>query len=223
MTLQSLQVLPSRGLELRTREEGHMSDDSIHSLLSAYFVLYVGLTFGWRTYRVYRQTRHNPFVLATGDDADGYVGRAFGATIVGCLVVIVAPVIEANIAGFVGPLASLADVTRIPGVLLLGLSLVGVVLAQAQMGRSWRVGIDRAIRTDLVEHGLFARSRNPIFLSMRATLLGVFLVIPSAASLAVLVAGEILMQVQVRLEESHLAALHGAAYAAYRARVPRWL
>jgi protein-S-isoprenylcysteine O-methyltransferase Ste14 len=74
-----------------------------------------------------------------------------------------------------------------------------------------------------VQGGLFAISRNPIFLAMRVTLLGLFLVLPSAATLSLLVAGEILMQVQVRLEEKHLASLHGAEYAAYCQRVRRWL
>jgi protein-S-isoprenylcysteine O-methyltransferase Ste14 len=38
-----------------------------------------------------------------------------------------------------------------------------------------------------------------------------------------LVAGELLMQIQVRLEEAHLAALHGDDYSAYYSRVRRWL
>jgi protein-S-isoprenylcysteine O-methyltransferase Ste14 len=75
----------------------------------------------------------------------------------------------------------------------------------------------------LVQHGLFARSRNPIFLSMRMALLGLVLVAPSAATLVLLVAGELLMQVQVRLEEQHLTGLHGERYAAYCHRVRRWL
>lgn len=58
---------------------------------------------------------------------------------------------------------------------------------------------------------------------MRVNLLGLFLVFPAAGTLALLVAGEILMQVQVRLEEQHLSALHGEAYRVYRSRVRRWL
>jgi hypothetical protein len=52
---------------------------------------------------------------------------------------------------------------------------------------------------------------------------GVVLMAPSAATLVLLVAGELLMQVQVRLEEQHLSGLHGERYAAYCHRVRRWL
>jgi protein-S-isoprenylcysteine O-methyltransferase Ste14 len=58
---------------------------------------------------------------------------------------------------------------------------------------------------------------------MRLGLLGFWLVLPHAATLAVLIAGELLMQVQVRLEEHHLRTSHGDDYAGYVARVRRWL
>ena len=67
-------------------------------------------------------------------------------------------------------------------------SLLWMLIAQAQMGASWRVGIDSANRTELVSKGLFTISRNPIFLATRLALLGFFLVAPNAATLAVAVA-----------------------------------
>ena len=106
---------------------------------------------------------------------------------------------------------------------LLITSLIWLLIAQAQMGASWRIGIDDKRRTELVQHGLFTLSRNPIFLAMRINLGGLFLVFPSAITSTLLVAGEILMQVQVRLEEKHLTNLHGHVYDTYRAKVRRWL
>lgn len=91
------------------------------------------------------------------------------------------------------------------------------------MGASWRIGIDAQRSTELVQHGFFSVSRKPIFLAMRVNLLGLFLVFPAGSTLALLVAGEILMQVQVRLEEQHLLRLNGPAYATYCSRVRRWL
>ena len=116
----------------------------------------------------------------------------------------------------------------IPGVVwtgwvLLLTSLGWIALAQAHLGASWRIGVDESARTALVQHGIFARSRNPIFLGMRLNLLGILLVAPNALTLAILVAGEVLMQVQVRLEEAYLEQVHGETYRAYRQQVPRWL
>ena len=102
-------------------------------------------------------------------------------------------------------------------------SLIWLLIAQAQMGASWRIGIDDKRRTELVQHGLFSLSRNPIFLALRLNLVGLFLIFPSAVTSALLATSEILIQVQVRFEEQHLANLHGQVYEAYRAKVRRWL
>ena len=191
--------------------------------LLAYFLVYFALAFGWRSLVVYRRTGVNPFVLPSGDDAYGYIGRAFKVLVGSCaaLVVVVA-LSDAPVLLGVLPLPW-PQATSAAGWLFLAMSLLWLLIAQAQMGTSWRVGIDAERHTDLIRHGLFSVSRNPIFLAMRANLLGLFLVIPAAGTLALLVAGEILMQVQVRLEEQHLAALHGEVYLAYRSRVRRWL
>ena len=97
------------------------------------------------------------------------------------------------------------------------------MLAQAQMGGSWRIGIDMKHQTDLIQGGVFRLSRNPIFLGMILTLAGLFLVIPNALMLLILVLGFVLIQIQVRLEEEYLTSIHGDNYLDYRQRVRRWL
>jgi hypothetical protein len=57
---------------------------------------------------------------------------------------------------------------------------------------------------------------------MMITLLGLFIVIPNALTLLVLVMGVVLIQIQVRLEEQFLAKSHGDEYAQYERRVRRW-
>ena len=200
-----------------------MSEFARHAVLSGYFAAYIGMAFGLRTYRVYKLTGRNPFVLAVGDDAEGYVGRAFVVAAVSSFVSVILPVFVPGSERWFGQLVWLRAFTAPVGSVLLAASMLLTLIAQSQMGRSWRIGIDHTSRTDLVEHGLLAWSRNPIFLSMRLTLLGLFCVIPSAATLGVLIAGEIPVQTQARLEEAYLAAIHGPAYAAYRSRVRRWL
>lgn len=47
------------------------------------------------------------------------------------------------------------DLLRGAGWILLGLSLGWIMLAQAQMGGAWRIGVDEAARTALIAGGLF--------------------------------------------------------------------
>ena len=102
-------------------------------------------------------------------------------------------------------------------------SLIFIAIAQGQMGKSWRVGIDRENKTELVDVGLFQYSRNPIFLGMRFTGVGLFLLIPNALTLTTFVLGDILMQVQVRLEEEFLEGVHGERYTEFKKTVRRWI
>jgi protein-S-isoprenylcysteine O-methyltransferase Ste14 len=102
------------------------------------------------------------------------------------------------------------------------LAFAVMVLAQAQMGRSWRVGIDPT-RTELVTHGLFAIVRNPIYTSVLLVLAGVFLVTPAAWTASGAIFGAFLLVLQTRLEEAHLLAMHGDAYRSYARRAGRFL
>lgn len=193
------------------------------ALLIYYVVVFI-VAFVARSLLVYRRSGVNPLVLPSSADAYGYVARAFKVTIAGIAVVVIALAVSPDAQIYLGRWAALSPrPLAYVGWALLIASLLWLVVAQAQMGASWRIGIDDKRRTELVQHGLFTWSRNPIFLAMRINLVGLFLVFPSAITLALLVAGEILMQIQVRLEEKHLMTLHGQIYDAYRAKVRRWL
>ncbi len=54
-------------------------------------------------------------------------------------------------------------------------------------------------------------------------LLGLFFVAPNVATLVFWVAGYLLLQIQVRLEEEFLKKKHGEAYEQYCQKVHRWL
>ena len=106
---------------------------------------------------------------------------------------------------------------------LIGVSLVWVIVAQWQMGASWRVGIDREHATPLVRDGLFRLSRNPIFLGMMVQVTGLLLILPDAVVLAIWISSFLLISVQIRLEEQHLRARHPIDYPNYAAAVRRWI
>lgn len=173
---------------------------------------------------VYRSTGINPLVLRRTQDAYGYVSMAFTVLVLGCAAVVTLLAFVPYASNWLGVITPL-EITSIKGLgwFCLVVSLLWMLIAQAQMGASWRVGIDSANRIELVSKGLFTISRNSIFLAIRLALLGFFLVAPNAATLALLAAGEVIIQVQVRLEEKNLLGLHGSAYEQYFSKVPRWL
>ncbi len=105
---------------------------------------------------------------------------------------------------------------------LCGVGFLLTVVAQAQMGASWRIGIDEQ-PTGLVTRGLFSGMRNPIFTGMLLVLAGVVFVTPCAWTVMAWVDGLLLISLQARLEERHLLKLHGDAYRGYASRVGRFV
>lgn len=101
-----------------------------------------------------------------------------------------------------------------------GIAIIAV--AQAQMGGSWRIGIDQAA-TSLVTSGLFGVVRNPIYVGLLLGLIGLVVSAPSAFTVSVTVVSSILVMVQSRLEEEHLEAQHGEIYRRYASRVGRFV
>ncbi|HSE31680.1 MAG TPA: isoprenylcysteine carboxylmethyltransferase family protein [Pyrinomonadaceae bacterium] len=192
--------------------------------LLVYFIAYVGVAFVWRSYQVKRMTGINPVVFKQSDDAHDFIGRVFKLLFALVALVVVVHTFFPTVDRFTGPIIwlELTTLKRV-GIGLLLLSLVWTAIAQYQMGQSWRIGIDREHRSPLVHKGLFNFSRNPIYVGLIATLLGLFLITPNALTLLVLVVGVVLISIQVRLEESYLLEAHGAAYSEYQRRVRRWL
>ncbi len=192
--------------------------------LLIYFTLFVGLTFILPTYRVWKLTGTNPYKLGSSDSAHDYVGRNFRGVLFACALVIIVFAFLPGIYQFLLPIRYLESTAlTIIGQILLFVALFWVMTAQVHMQKSWRIGIDEDVKTELVQTGLFRFSRNPIFLGMRIMLLGFFLTMPNAITLTVLVAGEFLIQIQVRLEEEFLARAHGNSYLAYQKQVRRWI
>lgn len=192
--------------------------------LPVYLVMYFFAAFFWRSYVVWKQTKVNPVVFKGSDDAHDFIGRVFKLLFALVVAVVVAYSLWPEVYQYSVPVGWLEyNWLKWAGVSLLLLSLVWTVVAQARMGESWRIGIDEEHRTPLVRKGVFGVSRNPIFLGMMLTLLGLFLVIPNALTLLTFVMGVVLIQIQVRLEEEFLAQTHGEEYEEYKRNVRRWL
>ncbi len=101
------------------------------------------------------------------------------------------------------------------GVLLLAWSLVS-------FGRSFRVGIDTEQPDKLVTTGIFAVSRNPIYVAFGFVLMGEFLIFPNWILLLYLCGTSWLIHRQVLLEENYLGPHYGEEYVEYCRRVRRY-
>ena len=102
-----------------------------------------------------------------------------------------------------------------------GLSLL--IGSLASFGKSFRVGIDQDRPDELITTGIFAFSRNPIYVAFALVLAGEFLAFPNPVLLMYLIAAIALFHRQVLREEHYLVAHYGAPYQEYRQKVRRYL
>ncbi|MBL8202677.1 MAG: isoprenylcysteine carboxylmethyltransferase family protein [Blastocatellia bacterium] len=201
-----------------------MTETALKIFLPIYFLAWFALAFAWRSYLTWKRTGRNPYRLGKSDNAHDFVGVLFRLTMVVSAGVVLLHSLSSELYGYFAPIAWLQHPTLVTlGVVLLLVSFLWILLAQKQMGDSWRIGIDHEVKTPLVREGVFKLSRNPIFLGMRLNLLGLFLILPNAVTLSVLILGDALMQIQVRLEEEYLGRMHGQEYEYYRRQTRRWL
>jgi protein-S-isoprenylcysteine O-methyltransferase Ste14 len=88
---------------------------------------------------------------------------------------------------------------------------------------SFRVGIDTDHPDRLIIDGVFAFSRNPIYVAFAIILIGEFLIFPNWITLIYIGAATWLFHRQVLREENYLRRHHREAYAEYCNRVRRYL
>jgi len=116
-----------------------------------------------------------------------------------------------------------SEVVSWVGVLLCLAGLILLLLSLVSFGKSFRVGIDIDRPDKLVTTGVFAFSRNPIYVAFGCVLLGQFLVFPNWILLVYLAGGVWLFHRQVLREEEFLRKEYGDEYAEYCGRVHRYL
>jgi protein-S-isoprenylcysteine O-methyltransferase Ste14 len=186
-------------------------------------LLFYGLAVILPALRVRRRTGVWPIVLAQRQSTGAAHQRLFLWLLRGFMVAAAGVLALYAVAGpkALGVVAAPLVVTA-AGWMLIAFGFVVLVTAQAQMGASWRIGIDERA-TDLVTHGLYRLVRNPIYSAMDLLLVGVVLVAPSLLAVAAALGVMVALALQTRLEERHLVALHGSRYQSYAARVGRFL
>jgi protein-S-isoprenylcysteine O-methyltransferase Ste14 len=186
------------------------------------FLIYGGLTFGWRSWLQYRRTGSSGFRGVSG--RAGSLEWIAGVGLVVALIVSVsAPILQwANV---VAPVAALrSEWIQAVGIIVAVAGITATVHAQLEMGDSWRIGVDDRETTTLVHTGVFDWVRNPIYTAMFVSGVGIALVTPNlvAGIGFVLLVAAIELQVR-RVEEPYLMRNHGDAYRSYTASVGRFV
>jgi protein-S-isoprenylcysteine O-methyltransferase Ste14 len=111
---------------------------------------------------------------------------------------------------------------KVMGAVLILAAPVLFTAALRSMGTSWRIGIDREQPGPLVTGGLFAWSRNPIYLAFDLVAIGAFLIHGRVIFLILGAAIVLLIHAVVLREERFLEADYGEAFRNYRKRVGRY-
>jgi protein-S-isoprenylcysteine O-methyltransferase Ste14 len=109
------------------------------------------------------------------------------------------------------------------GVFLCLAGLLLLLWSLVSFGRSFRVGIDTDRPDKLITTGVFAYSRNPIYVAFWTIMVGQFLILPNWILLVYLAAAAWLFHRQVLREEAYLSKHYGSEYSEYTNRVRRYV
>lgn len=126
-----------------------------------------------------------------------------------------------------GPLFGLCPDLSHPTALWTGLALIilgylGTLWCYVAMGAAWRIGIDTEKTASLVETGPYRRMRHPIYSFQMVMLIGALLLLPTIASVAILLLHFICASIKAGDEEKHLTGVYGDEYRAYRGRTGKF-
>lgn len=109
------------------------------------------------------------------------------------------------------------------GLTLSAVAIIGFALTLVSFGNSFRVGIDVNAPDKLITGGMFAISRNPIYVCFLLFFAGLFLIHRNIVIAVAVVLFALAIHRQILREERFLAGHYGEEYEAYRKRVRRYL
>jgi protein-S-isoprenylcysteine O-methyltransferase Ste14 len=89
------------------------------------------------------------------------------------------------------------------------------------MGNTWRIGVNPAEKTTLVQQGPYRVIRHPIYAFQILMLAGGVLLLPTVVSGVTLVLHYVCILIKAQDEEAYLLTVHGATYRDYLGRTGR--
>jgi protein-S-isoprenylcysteine O-methyltransferase Ste14 len=108
------------------------------------------------------------------------------------------------------------------GIVMMIAGYAGTLWCYAAMGNAWRMGINRAEKTDLVTAGPYRVVRHPIYLFQVIMVAAIALLLPSLLALLILVIHLLCVLTKAADEEAYLRRAMGQTYGAYCARTGGW-
>lgn len=192
--------------------------------LLVYVFIYYGVLLVLRSWLLYKNTGINPIKNLSKKGMAGFIENVFLVCFILVSVIAFNYVWLENNYQYLEPIAWLEnDVLGLIGIILGFSGLLIALVAQLQMGNSWRLGLNEQEKTALITKGMYQFSRNPIYLGLMISYLGFFLMAPNALSFGFLTVSYVAMEVKIRLEETYLEENHSFVYSSYRKKVRRWI
>lgn len=132
-----------------------------------------------------------------------------------------APIVEVvsiilNTSHFITPV-------RIVGTVIGGMGVIVFIISVLTMRDSWRAGVSKTDKTELVTKGIYQISRNPAFLGFDLVYIGILMMFFNWVLFAVSVFAMLMFHLQIiNVEENFLLEAFGDEYVCYRKKVCRY-
>lgn len=168
-----------------------------------------GYIFVFKSQQISRKIYKPTMVLPKGESLECLVGRYFKIVHYSLITYCIAFGLFPDILFYLGDFNFFNKISvQITGLIILFISCLWMILAQITMKNSWRMGVDKENKAELITSGLFSISRNPFFLGLLLFFMSIFLISPNVLTLVLFISQFILISIQIRIEEQHLTSVH---------------